>query len=48
VSYSFMVGCRPARGLYTLLTDPDLVRVFSQLPVEASLSVARTRYLCFA
>jgi hypothetical protein len=25
VSYSFMVGYRPARGLYTLLTDPDLV-----------------------
>jgi hypothetical protein len=25
VSYSFMVGYRPARGLYSLLTDPDLV-----------------------
>jgi hypothetical protein len=25
VSYSFMVGHRPARGLYTLLIDPDLV-----------------------
>jgi hypothetical protein len=25
VSYSFMVGYRPARGLYTLLTDPDLM-----------------------
>jgi hypothetical protein len=25
VSYSFLVGYRPARGLYTLLTDPDLV-----------------------
>jgi hypothetical protein len=25
VSYSFMVGYRHARGLYTLLTDPDLV-----------------------
>jgi hypothetical protein len=23
------------------------VRVFSQLPVEASLSAARTRYFCF-
>jgi hypothetical protein len=25
VSYSFMVGYRPARGLYTLLTGPDIV-----------------------
>jgi hypothetical protein len=25
VSYSFMVGYRPTRGLYTLLTDLDLV-----------------------
>jgi hypothetical protein len=25
VSYSFMVGYQPARGLYTLLTNPDLV-----------------------
>jgi hypothetical protein len=25
VSYFSMVGYRPARGLYTLLTDPDLV-----------------------
>jgi hypothetical protein len=25
VSYSFMVGYRPTRGLYTLLTDPNLV-----------------------
>jgi hypothetical protein len=53
VSYSFMVGYRPARGLYTLLTDSNLVGPLQGFPPIATnplgnttISVAIGGYYC--